>query len=39
MKEKIAFWYKHGIWTEDMVLDAVEKGILTTEDAAEILNK
>ena len=38
MKEKIAKWYKQGLWTEKMVQDAVTKGILTTEEAAEILN-
>lgn len=38
MKEKIAKWYKQGLWTADMVQDAVDKGILTTEEAAEILN-
>ena len=37
MKNKIAKWYKQGLWTDDMVLDAVEKGILTKEEAAEIL--
>ena len=37
MKEKIAKWYKQGLWTETMVQNAVKKGILTTEEAAEIL--
>ena len=37
MKEKIAKWYKQGLWTADMVQDAVDKGILTAEEAAEIL--
>jgi len=37
MKNKIAKWYKQGLWTDDMVLDAVEKGILTKEEATEIL--
>jgi hypothetical protein len=37
MKEKIAKWYKQGLWDADMVQNAVEKGILTTEEAAEIL--
>lgn len=37
MKEKIAKWYKQGLWTADMVQDAVNKGILKPEDAAEIL--
>lgn len=38
MKDKIAKWYKQGLWTEKMVQDAVTKGILTTKEAAEILN-
>ena len=37
MKEKIAKWYKQGLWTADMVRNAVTKGILTEEEAAEIL--
>lgn len=37
MKEKIAKWYKQGLWTADMVQNAVDKGILTAEEAAEIL--
>ena len=37
MKEKIAKWYKQGLWTADMVRNAVAKGILTAEEAAEIL--
>lgn len=37
MKDKIAKWYKQGLWTEDMVKAAVEKGLITAEDATEIL--
>lgn len=37
MRERIAKWYKQGLWTEAMVMNAVEKGILTAEEAAEIL--
>ena len=37
MKEKIAKWYKQGLWTAAMVQNAVEKGILTEAEAAEIL--
>lgn len=37
MKEKIAFWYKHGIWSEKMVRNAVTKKVLTEEEAAEVL--
>jgi hypothetical protein len=37
MKERIAKWYKQGLWTEAMVMNAVEKRILTADEAAEIL--
>ena len=39
MYEKIKKWYKQGLWTEEMVQNAVEKGILITEQAAEILKE
>ena len=39
MKERIAKWYKMGLWTAEMVQNAVEKGKLTLDEAAEILNK
>jgi len=37
MKDKIAKWYKQGLWTEEMVFNAVRKGILTENEATEIL--
>ena len=37
MKERIAKWYKQGLWTAEMVQNAVEKGILKEEEAAEII--
>ena len=37
MYEKIKKWYKQGLWTEKMVRNAVEKGVLTEEQANEIL--
>lgn len=37
MKEKIAKWYKQGLWTEAMVQDAVAKKVLTPDEAEEIL--
>ena len=37
MKEKISKWYKQGLWTAEMVLNAVKKGILTEAEASEIL--
>lgn len=39
MKEKIAKWYKQGLWTEEMVLNAVHKGVITKQEANEILAK
>lgn len=38
MKEKIAKWYKQGLWTKQMVLNAVVKLVLTAEDADDIIN-
>lgn len=38
MKDKIAKWYKQGLWSEEMVKNAVEKGVLTADEANEILN-
>lgn len=37
MKEKIAKWYKQGLWNAAMVQDAVKKGVLTEAEAAEIM--
>ena len=37
MKEKIAKWYKQGLWTAQMVQNAVTKKKLTDDAAAEIL--
>ena len=37
MYEKIKKWYKQGLWTEEMVQNAVEKSVITAEEAAEIL--
>lgn len=37
MFEKIKKWYKQGLWTGQMVLRAIEKGILTAEQAEDIL--
>ena len=39
MKEKIAKWYKQGLWSADMVLNAAKKGVLTENEAAEILKE
>lgn len=39
MKDKIAKWYKQGLWTEEMVKQAWEKNILTEEEYLEIVGK
>lgn len=36
MKDKIAKWYRQGLWTADMVYNAVGKGVITQEDFEEI---
>lgn len=37
MKEKIMKWFKLGLWTEEMVRNAVSKNVLTEDEANEIL--
>lgn len=37
MFEKIKKWYKQGLWTEQMVRNAVEKGVITEEQFAELM--
>ena len=37
MFEKIKKWYIQGLWTEVMVRNAVNKGIITEEQLQEIL--
>lgn len=39
MKEKIKKWYKQGLWSEEMVQNAVKKGIITAEDYKEIVGE
>ena len=39
MKNKIAKWYKQGLWTAEMVANAVVKGIITADDYKEITGK
>lgn len=36
MKAKIAKWYKQGLWTKEMVANAVEKKVITAADYEEI---
>lgn len=35
-KEKVKNWYKWGIWTKEMVANAVAKNKLTADDYKEI---
>lgn len=37
MKEKIALWYAQGLWTTEMVQNAVQKNVLTQKEADKIL--
>ena len=32
MKSKIEKWYHQGLWSDAMVRDAVERGLITAED-------
>ena len=36
MKEKIAKWYKQGLWDDSKVRDAVAKGFISEADYEEI---
>ena len=36
MKEKIKAWYKIGLWTQEMVRNAVTKAVLTAAEYTEI---
>lgn len=38
MYERIKKWYKQGLWTKEMVQNAVDKGIITEEQLKEIFN-
>lgn len=35
--ESIKKWYKTGLWTDEMVLNAVTKGKITEEQKSEII--
>lgn len=37
MKERIKRWYRLGLWTAEMVQDAVVKNVITEADALEII--
>ena len=35
--EKLKKWYKFNFWTKEMILDAVEKCVISQEEAEEII--
>lgn len=35
--EKVKYYYQHGLWDESRVMNAVEKGWITEEQAKEII--
>lgn len=37
MFEKILKWHKQGLWTAAMIQNAVNKNVLTADEAAKIL--
>lgn len=37
MYEKIKKWYRQGLWTAEMVRDAVDRGILTEDEYKTIV--
>ena len=39
MYEKIKRWFIQGLWTNDMVIRAAEKGVITKEEAEDILGQ
>lgn len=39
MKDKIAKWYKLGLWTKEMVQNAVYKTVITVDDMIEIIGE
>lgn len=39
MFEKIKKWYKQGLWTELMIQNAVEKGVISEEQYKEIVSE
>ena len=39
MKDKIAKWYKQGLWSVEKLQNAVEKGIITPKDYAEFVSE
>ena len=38
MFERIKKWFSMNLWTEEMVMNAVNKGVITEDECAEILS-
>lgn len=39
MKDRIERWYKQGLWSETMLRNAVEKGVISDDEYMEITGK
>ena len=39
MYERIKKWYKQGLWTKEMVQNAVDKGVITEDQLKEIFGE
>lgn len=39
MRDKIKRWYEHGLWSAQMVHDAVDKGIITEQEYRDIVRE
>ena len=39
MRDKIARWYEQGLWSAQMVQDAVDKGIITEQEYRDIVRE
>ena len=39
MVDKIARWHEQGLWSAQMVHDAVDKGVITEEDYRNIVRE
>ena len=39
MKDRIEKWYKQGLWSETMLQNAVEKGVISDGEYTEIVGE
>ena len=39
MKDKIKRWYEQGLWSDQMVHDAVDKGVITEQEYQDIVRE